>query len=238
MRRSLAAAALLVIAGCATGAPPDQGPRLRGIVASAVQLRAERDGGSRRTASGVVIAADVAGARSWILTTRHFLEPPAAQRIVVQSPARKGPLKAAVAAVSDDSDLAILVIDGVALPPATLRDRVQLGDAVWVVSFPWGRRLTVVSGIVSQIAGDDGEVALEGAARLVDAPATYGTSGGGVFDPHSGELIGLVEGYRTARVTLQAAPERTLDLPVPGETTVLPAATIRRFLRTVGIGER
>lgn len=40
---------------------------------------------------------------------------------------------------------------------------------------------------------------------MVDASVSYGASGGGVFDARTGGLIGLVEGYRTARVTSHGA---------------------------------
>lgn len=236
MRRLAALAGVAaLLAGCAsTSAAPDRGPLLRRISASTVLLHAERDGG-RRSASGVVVAAAADPPRSWIVTARHFLAPAVAQRISAHSPARPGRMTVAVMAVSHESDLALLVIDGVALPPATLRDGARLGDDIWVVSFPFGRRLTLASGVVSQIAGADGEVAIDGAVRMVDAQASYGTSGGGVFDALTGDLIAVVEGYRTARVTLQSAPERTVDLPVPGGTTVIPAATIRRFVLAAGV---
>jgi hypothetical protein len=47
-----------------------------------------------------------------------------------------------------------------------------------------------------------------------------------------------VESYRTARVALPTQPEKTLDLPVPGETTVVGAPAIRRFLETAGVPAR
>ena len=34
-------------------------------------------------------------------------------------------------------------------------EAVALGDDIWVVAFPWGRRRTVVTGVVSQIAWDE-----------------------------------------------------------------------------------
>jgi len=233
VRRLLAlAAAAALTAGCAVAAaPPDRSPVIRRLVASTVQLRAEREDGGHRWGSGVVVAADAQ--RSWVLTTRHLLEPVARREISVLVPGRPGRVRAELVAASDESDLAVLAVEGVRLPPVTLQDAARLGDEVWVVSFPWGRRLTVVSGVVSQVAGAEGEVAIEGPVRQVDAPASYGASGGGVFDAASGRLLGIVEGYRTARVMLQRSPERSVDLPVPGETTVLAAPAIRAFLERV-----
>ena len=58
---------------------------------------------------------------------------------------------------------------------------------------------------------------------------SYGASGGGVYDERTGRLLGLVEGYRTARVSFNGDAQY-IDVPVPGETYVVPLADIRRFL--------
>jgi len=98
----------LLIPGCASApAGAERGEVIRRILLSTVQLRAERQGGARRAASGIVLASDPASGRSWIITTRHFLDPPGAQEVYVSSPGRKGRTKAVVAAVSPDLDLAV-----------------------------------------------------------------------------------------------------------------------------------
>jgi serine protease Do len=220
-----------LVAGCASvPVLTERGDVIRRIVNSTVQLRSER-AGVRRSASGVVIASDVATRRSWILTTRHFLDARESQPVSVSRGAVRAVAKVAV--LGTDVDLAILEIPGVALPGVTLKDVVQLGDEVWVVAFPWGRRLTVVSGIVSQLTGDDGEAVVAGAPRMVDASVSYGSSGGGVFDAATGALIGIVEGYRTARMTTKE--ERTLEIPVAGETTLISSQMIRSFLATTSV---
>ena len=145
-------------AGCASvPTSAERGDVIRKIVASTVQLRSEREG-VRRAASGVVIACDAAARRSWILTTRHFLDARESHPVSIS----RGNLRAVakVTVIGTDVDLAILEVSGVALPGVTLKDVAQLGGEVWVVAFPWGRRLTVVSGIVSQLVGDDGEAAV------------------------------------------------------------------------------
>ena len=227
MRRSAALLVAITLgAGCASLPPaPERGDVIRRIVASTVQLRSEREG-VRRAASGVVIASDAAARRSWILTTRHFLAGRESHPVSMSRGAARAPAK--VVFVGADVDLAILEVTGVALPGVTLKDVAQLGDEVWVVAFPWGRRLTVVSGIVSQLVGDDGEPTVEGAPRMVDASVSYGSSGGGVFDAATGTLIGIVEGYRTARMTTKE--ERALEIPVAGETTLISSQAIRTFL--------
>jgi serine protease Do len=213
-------------AGCAS-LPPAAGRSdvIRKIVASTVQLRSERDG-VRRAASGVVIASDAAARRSWIITTRHFLAGRENHPVSVSRGAARAMAKTSV--IGTDVDLAILEVTGLALPAVTLKDVTQLGDEVWVVAFPWGRRLTVVSGSVSQLVGDDGEAAVAGAPRMIDASVSYGSSGGGVFDASTGVLIGIVEGYRTARMTTKE--ERALEIPVAGETTLISSEAIRTFL--------
>lgn len=226
----------LFLSSCAsTPAGPARSEVIRQVLPSAVQLRAERAEGARRSASGVVIASDAASKRSWILTARHFLDPAGVQDVYISAPARKGRVKATVSALSQDADLALIEVAGLALPPVRLKDVVRLGDEVLVVAFPWGRRLTVVSGVVSQLKAEEGEAPVEGTIHMVDASVSYGSSGGGVFDAETGALVGLVEGYRTAQVATPGSPERVLQLPVAGETTVIPCRAIVDFLAASGL---
>lgn len=229
-------AVFLLVSGCASAAGvPDRSEVIRRILPSTVQLRAEREQGGRRAASGVVLASNPESGRSWILTTRHLLDPLGHQQIYVSTPQRKGRVKVSVLAVGQDMDLAVIEVEGISLPAVKFKEVVQLGDEVWVVAYPWGRRLTLVSGIVSQIVSEEGKVAVEGPIRMVDASVSYGASGGGVFDAGSGALIGIVEGYRTARVAMPEAPERILEIPVPGETIVISSQMILRFLVASGL---
>jgi len=70
---------------------------------------------------------------------------------------------------------------------------------------------------------------------MVDASVSYGSSGGGVYDARDGGLLGMVEGYRTARVTAQGTEAPWfIDVPVPGQTFVTPLVEIRRFLADAG----
>ena len=73
---------------------------------------------------------------------------------------------------------------------------------------------------------------------MVDASVSYGSSGGGVFDAHSGELVGIVETYRTAKVTIPEMKDRVLEIPVPGETTLVPASVILQFMQDFGLSRR
>ena len=239
MRRALAVVALVFIAAGCASAPTatERGDLIRRILASTVQLRVEREGGGRRAASGVIVASDPASRRAWIITALHFVQPPLRQEVSVRLPGRTTSIKAAIASMSPDLDLAIIEVQGLDLVPARLKERASLGDEILLVAFPWGRRFTVVSGVVSQIAAPEGEALVEGPARMVDASVSYGSSGGGVFDAQSGELIGIVESYRTAKVAIPEAKDRVLEVPVAGETTLIPAPAILRFLVASGLGE-
>jgi hypothetical protein len=91
--------------------------------------------------------------------------------------------------------------------------------------------MTLTSGIVSQVGIDDGSEHESAARLMVDAPVSYGSSGGGVFEAREGRLIGVIEGYSTARVTAKGAdPAWYIDVPVPGQTFVTSLADVRRFL--------
>jgi serine protease Do len=234
MRRSLALAALVLTgAGCVSAArPPDRAELIRGLLASTVQLRSERDGGVRRAASGVVVATAAGPQRTWIVTARHFIDPSPPEHIYVRLPGRMTVVPAVVAFVSPDRDLAIIEAELLDVAPARLKMEASLGDEILVVAFPWGQRFTVVRGIVSQVASLTG---VAGPARMVSASVSYGSSGGGVFDAQTGELVGIVEGYRTAKVAIPEMKERVLEVPVAGETTLIPAPAIFRFLVDSGL---
>jgi len=96
--------------------------------------------------------------------------------------------------------------------------------------------MTLVGGIVSQVNGDPPGDRATAPRLIVDASVSYGSSGGGVYDA-DGRLVGVVEGYRTARVSFEGdASPQYINVPVPGETYVVPLADIRRFLRDTDQG--
>jgi serine protease Do len=228
-------AAALAVGGCVSATPhaPGRAEVIRHVVPATVQLESQREGGARRAGSGVVIAVD--GPRTLIITTRHFLDPDVPQTISARPSGMRQRRPATIVGVSRDDDLAVLAVDGLRVSPVPLKSAVALGDEVWVTGFPWGGRMTLVSGIVSQVLDKDGYGALEGPPRMVDASVSYGVSGGGVFDATSGALVGIVEGYRTSRVALPQPEERVLTLPVPGETLLISSEAILHFLESSGL---
>ncbi len=230
-------AATTALAACETtasgpGAFEQRGQVIAGSLASSVQLHTKREGGTRRSGSGVVIGYHDDGA-ALILTTAHLLKPLVTQSIDAIDPSAGGTLAAQILAVNETADLALLKADGLEAMPARLQPDGRLGDSVWVVSFPWGRRGTVVNGVVSQISSYDGGPAIpfEGPVSLIDASVSYGTSGGGIFDDRTGRLVGIVRGYRTAKLTVPGAKKQTLEFPIAGETTVIPTGRVLCLLR-------
>jgi S1-C subfamily serine protease len=221
----------LLVTGCATAPRPQaRSEVLRGVLPSTVQLLAERSGGGRRAASGVVLASDPARGCSWVLTAGHFVAPPVPETIQVRMAGTRDRFRATIVRADGEADLALLIVPGLVLPPVRRRDIAHLGDDVWVVAFPRGRQMTVTSGTVSQVGTGSETDATEGPVRLVDTSVSYGASGGGVFDTETGELLGVVEGYRTAQIAARDAPDRVMEIPVAGETLVISARTIQRFL--------
>ena len=248
-------------AGCATGAPashlgasrpdPPPPPRLEDkeviqhVLESSVQVVLERSGDRFRTGSGVVIAAtaDGTGSDCLVLSSGHTfagVNPGDENETYVLFDRHHGAATKARAQVlarreSADVDLALLRVQAPHCVPAPLGRPPALGDRIWIVGFPWGRQIRLIGGMVSEVNLDDHGNLLAGASMVVDASVAYGMSGGGVFDARSGRLVGLIEGYGTARVPFGQKPTlQYIDVPVPGETYVTSLATIEVFLQESG----
>jgi S1-C subfamily serine protease len=196
-----------------------------------------------RTASGVVVA--VEGRTSYVLTNQHVVQREglpgnASFQVVIERP-RLHRMRARIVSEGKvpDEDLALLAVDGEPLSPAPIAvdNQVDVGDDVVVVGAPYGKSLSVSSGIVSQLELDDQDARVQRSMKT-DAPIGYGASGGGVFDVASGRLVGLVEGYRTAKVAFGgiSKDDFSFEVPMPGETFLSPPAKIRGFLVRSGIG--
>ena len=80
--------------------------------------------------------------------------------------------------------------------------------------------MTLTRGIVSQVGMDEDADRATASRLMVDAQVSYGSSGGGVFEAREGTLIGVVEGYRTAKVTSKGAtPAWSIEVPFPARHT-------------------
>ncbi len=243
------AAGLSLAASPLLGAAPTRGPNPRAatvqkVLPSAVRVRISASGQTVRTASGIAFARD--GGRTYVLTNAHVVEPSRSWKGPVEIhvlPSGGQPARVADVVVHGsvpDSDLAVLAVPG-ELPVTAIAadDALDLGDDLVVIGAPFGKGLSVAAGIVSQVEYDFAESAAGPRApksMKTDAAIGYGSSGGGVFDVPRGRLVGLVEGYRTARVAFGKEEEYSFDVPMPGETFVAPAAKIRRFLADNGLG--
>jgi serine protease Do len=237
-------AALLSGCGLARLWAPSREDVLERILPSAVQIVLEQQEGRRiRTGSGVVIAARPAARRldCFVLTSGHTVADAVGQKEIYLLFGRYRGAgtreRATVLAYrnSADLDLALLRAESDECEPARPGAPATLGESVWVIGFPWGRNLLLGSGIVSQVNAQSADEPEAAARLMVDASVSYGSSGGGVYDMRGGRLLGLVEGYRTARVTPQGIEAPWfIDVPVPGQTFVVPLVEIRRFLADAG----
>ena len=239
MRHGVLVLGLALLFGCAGAeAPPSKNEVIAHTLATTVQLVAERPGGARRSGSAVLLGADSHADRRLVLTAHHVLAPEVEQRLTVHFPHDGRQAEAVLLASDPAADLALLAIADPEIARAQLRQDAFLGDEVWVVAFPWGRRRTVVKGVVSQIEAPDSAAGaaapIDGPVRLIDASISYGMSGGGVFDARTGDLLGIVRGYRTAQLSVQGSDAKPLQVPVAGETTVVSAARIACFLTANG----
>ena len=227
--------------GCATARPggPSREDVLAGVLPSAVQIVIEHPEGRRfRTGSGVIIASRSTAsgtaerADCFVLTSGHTVAGLAGQKAIYLLFGRQRgegtKASAVVMAHRETADVDVRV-------PARPAEAPRLGEEIWVLTFPWGRNMVLAGGIVSQVNGVEAADRELASHLMVDASVSYGSSGGGVYETRGGGLIGLVEGYRTARVTSQGSESPWyIDVPMPGQTLVTPLAEIRRFLTDTG----
>ncbi|HSB82445.1 MAG TPA: trypsin-like peptidase domain-containing protein [Candidatus Methylomirabilis sp.] len=240
-RLAICGLVLAVTSGCALDRlwEPSRQQLLERIVPSAVQIVLERDGQRYRSGSGVVIAMHPSseGPDCFVLTSGHTLSRRSTQDKVYvlfgrdHGPGTKVPATVVAHHDNEEMDLSLLRAPTKDCFPVQFGRPPELGVPIWVLAYPWGRDMTLVAGIVSQVNVDRPRDSDTAPRFIVDASVSYGSSGGGVYDGQTGRLVGIVEGYRTARVSFQVdASQKYIDMPVPGETYVVPLADIRRFL--------
>ena len=134
--------------------------------------------------SGVVI-----DARGTILTNNHVVEG-ASEINVSFSDGRE--VRARIVGTDPRTDLAVLRVDGGALPYAVMGDSnsLEVGDVVLAIGSPFGLGQTVTMGIVSAIGrGNIGIVDYEDFIQT-DAAINPGNSGGALVNTR-GELVGI-----------------------------------------------
>lgn len=218
---------------------------VRQILPTSVRVQVLSGDTVKRSASGVVVRSSPGdkerAPRSLVLTNAHVVDPSELEqvsyRVLLERRGRvEKTIPAQLVALGDvpTMDLGVLAVE-VELPAAQLasEEEVEVGDDIIAIGAPYGRSLSVSGGLVSQLVAEEAEAdaPLRYETMKTDAAIGYGSSGGGVFSLHDGSLVGLVEGYRTARVSM--GDGHGFDVPMPGETFVAPVTKIRRFLADI-----
>jgi hypothetical protein len=253
VRASLVGGAVLTLAaGCVAFGPSRRTERdvIRDLLGSSVQVVVERHGDRVRSGSGVVIAArpdrdgsEPAQMECLVLTSGHTFtsvkEKDDTELYVLLDRHLGAGTRSRAELVkhreTPEVDLALLRIHATRCQAASMGRPPLLGDRTWIAGFPWGRQIRLITGIVSQVSLDDRGRLRAAASLMVDASVVYGMSGSGVFDAATGQLVGLIEGYGTARVSFgEKTARQYVDVPVAGETYVTSVGTIERFLRESG----
>jgi S1-C subfamily serine protease len=238
----LVAAAPLLGGGSSSRGSNPRAATVQKVFPSAVRIQITAGGEVVRSASGIAFARK--GGSTYVLTNAHVVEPAREWRGPVEL--RVLPTGGAMAVAKvvahgrvPDVDLAVVEVPGeLPITPLAPDEELDLGDDLVVIGAPFGKGLSVAAGIVSQVEYEHAENAVlprTPVGMKTDAAIGYGSSGGGVFDVGGARLVGVVEGYRTARVAF--GQEYSFDVPMPGETFVAPAAKIRRFLRDSGLAD-
>ena len=227
-------------------ASPSRATVVRSLLPQNVRVVVVADGSPVRSASGVCIgnALTPDGALTYVLTNEHVIAPQKGEDpkfvVLVDLPTgdtQEFGAKVVARGSVPEVDLAVLAVPGIALESAALAPDAEaaVGEDVIIVAAPYGRSLSVSGGMISQVEVDRERVPT---MLKTDAAIGYGASGGGLFSVQTGKLLGVVEGYRTAKVSIPVAQETfSFDVPMPGETFAAPAAKIRRFLAKKGLGQ-
>ena len=134
--------------------------------------------------SGVIVSA-----RGYILTNDHVVE--AADEIEVGLADGKK-LRAKVIGTDQETDLAVLQVDGADLPAITFgqAENAKVGDVVLAIGNPFGVGQTVTMGIVSALGRSGLQINTYENFIQTDAAINPGNSGGALTDA-AGNLIGI-----------------------------------------------
>nr|WP_184300709.1 serine protease [Roseateles oligotrophus] len=194
----------------------------------------------------------VAATNNLIVTNAHVLpdvaDIGASRRLVVQVPSGDGRWalrEVAILQLDRERDLALLRVDGAALPPLVLAldGEAQEGTSIAFMGFPIGGALgfsfVTHRGIVSSIAPIalpqvGAQVLSEKSIRKIregsfnilqlDATAYPGNSGGPVFDVVSGKVVGVIN-----MVLTKGSRESALTSP-SGISYAIPIEFVRRLI--------
>jgi serine protease Do len=135
----------------------------------------------RGQGSGFIISPD-----GYVMTNHHVVE--GADEIIVTLPDKRE-FKGHLVGSDQRSDVALVKIDGTALPSSKIGDPVKLKVGEWVIAIgsPFGLQNTVTAGIVSAKGRETGELL---PFIQTDAAVNPGNSGGPLINMH-GEVVGV-----------------------------------------------
>src|SRR5262245_27081167 len=204
------------------------------LEAAVAEVVLERNGALIARGSSVVIAAraEDGAPACYLLTAGHVVKAAdAATAIVVALPGEGGrrsvPGELVRRVDRDDRDLALLRAVAPDCRPVPVEPASEWGSEVWLAGFPSRGAARVWPGHLPppRAAGES--------RWTIDAGVTEGASGGGVFDARTGRLVGLIQGYWTARLV---GPDGAIGGEVAtGRTAVIPLALVRILLGEWGL---
>lgn len=169
----------------------------------------------RSLGSGVIVSRD-----GYVLTNHHVIAGAGSIQVVLWD----GRVTRATVVGSDqDTDLAVLKLDGENLPALTLHQDVPLrvGDVVLAIGNPFGLGQAVSQGIVSALGRSQLHIATFEDFIQTDAAINRGNSGGALVDT-LGHLVGINTAVFTQRV-----PDAN------GIGFAIPVATARNVLEQI-----
>lgn len=238
---------LLLLAAPAHADLPDTIARLKPSVVLVGTFKATNSPRFQLRGTGFVV-----GRGGQVITNAHVLPEDLGQSdaaaLVVQVRGRDGAWQMRAAELqgrSDEHDLALLRMDGPAAPAMAIGDsaRVREGDSLAFMGFPIGgvlgfsvvtHRAMVSSITVAALPSPSADKLKPQAIRglrdgtfsifQLDATAYPGNSGGPLFDPDSGEVVGVVN-----MVLIKGTRESALSQP-SGITYAIPAVHVRALL--------
>jgi putative serine protease PepD len=172
---------------------------LPGVVSVEVQRANDVVGGS-----GFVV-----DARGYIITNNHVLEGAVSVQVVTNSGQRT---EAAVVGQDENTDIAVLRVVAIRLPPLHLGSSAatRVGEPVLAVGAPLGLSGTVTAGIVSALNREVRLGNVRQSAIQTDASINPGNSGGPLVNAR-GEVIGV----NTAIATVEGAGNTGIGFAIP-----------------------
>jgi hypothetical protein len=226
------AALALVLLGLTGHARPGSAPGRDAL--AEVLVRRAGDVVARGSAVVVASRAEAGGVACYLLTAGHLvsLGGPAADvelEVVLATDgdgARAVPGQLLHHVDADEADLAVLRAVGAGCRPVRIGVAGAPAEDVWLAGFAARGGVDVWPGHVREA----------GALRwTVETPVSEGASGGGVFDARTGGLVGLIQGYWTARLVAVGGPV-TGEMRT-GTAAVVPIGRVQALLRAWGLDD-